>query len=253
MLWFSTSGRASKMVSSEAASPRQSEISTSTVVVGVAIPDGADRRRHGTGAPVRQVVAGHARHDGVPEPHALDRLGHTVGLVGRQRQRVAGVDLAEAAGPGAALAVDHEGRRAVGPALVDVRAPASSHTVTRPRSCTVGPERAVALADAHRHPHPRRLARLEVQPVLGRHPGLAEAAQQRPLHVRLTGARRRALARTSGPLDARRRPKTAAARATKASSHLRPCRRRYPRPAARSRRGRRCRTGRCGRTWPGRR
>ena len=35
MLWFSTSGRASKMVSSDAASPRQSEISTSTVVAGL--------------------------------------------------------------------------------------------------------------------------------------------------------------------------------------------------------------------------
>ena len=35
MLWFSTSGRASKIVSSDAASPLQSEISTSTVVAGV--------------------------------------------------------------------------------------------------------------------------------------------------------------------------------------------------------------------------
>ena len=35
MLWFNTSGRASKMASSDGASPRQSEISTSTVVPGV--------------------------------------------------------------------------------------------------------------------------------------------------------------------------------------------------------------------------
>ena len=35
MLWFNTSGRASKIASSDAASPRQSEIRTSTVVSGV--------------------------------------------------------------------------------------------------------------------------------------------------------------------------------------------------------------------------
>ena len=110
------------MASSDSASPLQSEISTSTVVPGRAVPDGPDGLRHGARAPVGQVVAGDAGHHGVAEPHPLDRVGHPLGLVGRQGQRMAGVDLAEAAGPGAALAVDHEGGGAVGPALVDVRA-----------------------------------------------------------------------------------------------------------------------------------
>ena len=44
------------------------------------------------------------------------------GLVGVERQRAAGVDEAEAAGPGAAVAEDHERGGAVGPALVDVGA-----------------------------------------------------------------------------------------------------------------------------------
>ena len=44
-------------------------------------------------------------------------------LVGIERQRLAGVDEAEAARPGAPVAEDHERGGVVGPALVDVRAP----------------------------------------------------------------------------------------------------------------------------------
>ena len=55
--------------------------------------------------------------------------------------RLAGVDQAEPAGPGAAVAVDHEGGRAVGPALEDVRAAgflAHRHQVELSAWCAAG-------------------------------------------------------------------------------------------------------------------
>jgi hypothetical protein len=84
--------------------------------------DRLDRRRERGGAPVGQVVARHGGDDGEAEPHPLDRLGDPLGLGGVERLGVAGVDEAEPAGPGAALAVDHERGRAIGPALEDVGA-----------------------------------------------------------------------------------------------------------------------------------
>ena len=61
-----------------------------------------------------QVITAWAR------PIRCHRLGHPVRLAGVEGQGMAGVDLAEPAGPGAAGPVDHEGRRPVRPALVDV-------------------------------------------------------------------------------------------------------------------------------------
>src|ERR1700689_2012190 len=101
---------------------------------------------------------------------------------------MAGVDLAEAALPRAALAVDHEGRGAVGPALVDVRAPRLLADGHEPEVVNGRPELAVALADAHGDAYPIRLALPDVEPVLGCHPRLAQAAQERTLHRR-RGAR----------------------------------------------------------------
>ena len=74
-------------------------------------------------AAVGEVVAGHHGEHGVvagpagrpPRPPARARRG-------RASSGLAGVDQAEAARPGAALAVDHERGRAVGPALGQVRA-----------------------------------------------------------------------------------------------------------------------------------
>ena len=74
------------------------------------------------GAAVGEVVAGDRGDHRVAQAHALHGLGHPLGLVGVERHGVAGVDQAEPAGPGAALAVDHERGGAVGPALGDVRA-----------------------------------------------------------------------------------------------------------------------------------
>ena len=75
---------------------------------------------HGAGPAVGEVVAGHAGDHGVAQPHPLDRLRPPGRARRVERQGVAGVDLAEPAGPGAALAVDHEGGGALRPALVDV-------------------------------------------------------------------------------------------------------------------------------------
>ena len=107
--------------------------------------------------------------------------GDTVGLVGRERQRVPGVDLAEAARPRAALAVDHERRGAVRPALVDVGAARLFAHRHEAEVVDRRPELAVPLADADGHAHPLRLALPDVEAVLGRHAGLAQTPQQRAL------------------------------------------------------------------------
>ncbi len=56
------------------------------------------------------------------QAHVGHRLGQSPGLGRVDRHRPAGVDLAEPARPGALLAIDHEGGRAVAPALVDIGA-----------------------------------------------------------------------------------------------------------------------------------
>ena len=87
-----------------------------------AAPDRLDARGDVGKAVVDQIVAGDHREHGVVEAHAVDGLGHPVGLVGGRRLRPAGVDEAEPARPGATLAQHHERRGPVGPALRQVRA-----------------------------------------------------------------------------------------------------------------------------------
>src|SRR6185437_6035696 len=74
------------------------------------------------GTAVGQVVAGHSGDGGVAQPHLLHALGYPARLVPVQLGRLTGGDLAEIATPGALLATDQEGRLAVLPAFVDVRA-----------------------------------------------------------------------------------------------------------------------------------
>ena len=171
------------------------------------------------------------------------------GSSGVERQRVAGVDLAEAAGPGAALAVDHEGGRAVGPALVDVGAARFLAHRDQPEVVDGLAERAVLLAHAHRDPQPLGLA---CSTMRDRASGATPAWRRR---------------RSSGSLDRSGRPAGRSGRSrtswrstsARARTPRRPGRRRPrpPRPwstvdalgrAARSRPGRRCRRARCGRT-----
>ena len=79
--------------------------------------DLADRRGEGARAAVGQVVAGDAGHHHVVEAHRGDRLGDPARLVVVEPGGLAGLDGAEAAGPGADVAQDHDGRGALVPAL----------------------------------------------------------------------------------------------------------------------------------------
>ncbi len=86
---------------------------------GVDLPGGL---RVQPGPAVGLVVAGDPGDGRVAQPHGGDGLGDAARLVAVKRQRLAGVDLAEVAPPGALVPADQEGRLAVFPALEDVRA-----------------------------------------------------------------------------------------------------------------------------------
>ena len=90
-----------------------------TGVDGTDGPDGGDELG---GPAVGQVVTGHRRDHGVRQAHLGHRLGDPHRLTRVGGLRPTGVDQAESAGPGATLAVDHEGGGAVVPALEDVGA-----------------------------------------------------------------------------------------------------------------------------------
>ncbi|EGJ77981.1 putative lipoyl synthase [Streptomyces sp. Tu6071] len=85
----------------------------------VDLPDGLGVE---PGPAVLQVVARDARDGRVVEVHRADRLTDAARLVAVERLRLARVDLAEVAAPGALVAPDEEGGLAVLPALVDVGA-----------------------------------------------------------------------------------------------------------------------------------
>src|SRR3954451_12913809 len=86
---------------------------------GVDLPDrlGVD-----PAAAVGQVVAGDAGDRGVAQAHGRHALGDPARLVRVGGRRLAGVDLAEVAAPGALVTTDEEGGLPVLPALVDVGA-----------------------------------------------------------------------------------------------------------------------------------
>src|SRR5690606_22461630 len=74
------------------------------------------------GAAVAQVVAVHRGDHHVIEAHRGDGLGEVLRLVGVERLGATVADVAEGAAPGADVAHDHEGGRALTEAFVDVRA-----------------------------------------------------------------------------------------------------------------------------------
>ena len=123
MLWFSTSGRAAKIASSASASPLQSEMSTSTCDAR-ACAGGWPRwwRRRPPAPPSARSSRATVVTTANARPMRSTASATRSGSSGSSGLGVAGVDQAEAAGPGAALAVDHERGRAVGPALGDVGA-----------------------------------------------------------------------------------------------------------------------------------
>ena len=82
----------------------------------------ADRLGEDVRAAVGEVVAGDAGHDDVLEAEGSDRLRDPSWLVLVVPGGPAGLHGAEAAGPGARVAEDHDRRGALVPALPDIRA-----------------------------------------------------------------------------------------------------------------------------------
>ncbi len=141
-------------MASDAASPLQSAISNSTAVPGLVARIACTVAANPDAPPsARSSRATHVI-DRVREAERGDRVGDALRLVGVERERLARVDLAEAARPRAAVAVDHERRGAIGPALVDVRAAGLlAHGVqVEPAGQLLQLEVAVVEAGPHAHP-----------------------------------------------------------------------------------------------------
>ncbi len=158
--------------------------------------DGLHRAGHEVGPAVGQVVAGHHGEHGMVEAQVIDGLGHPVGLGGVGRERLRGVDGAETAGPGAALAEQHERGRALVPALVDVGAArflAHRHQVELAGEALQLP---VPGVGPHLGLHPRRLALGQVHPVA--HPGPVEPGAQPNRHPTPAARARRLRNRVGG-------------------------------------------------------
>jgi hypothetical protein len=91
--------------------------------LGAVVLDAPDRLRDVRGAPVIEVVAVHHRQHDVCEPHFGERHGCVFGLIRIDRTaRLASVDRAEPATPGAGLAEDHHRCGALPPAFEDIGA-----------------------------------------------------------------------------------------------------------------------------------
>src|SRR5215212_4927969 len=100
MLWLKVSGRASMTVLMASLSPLKSGVRTSTA-------------QPGTWARISRMVAAKI---------AAPPSSSSARFIDVELRRLAGENGAEAAGAGADVAQDHEGRGAVVPALADVRA-----------------------------------------------------------------------------------------------------------------------------------
>src|SRR3954468_4718218 len=131
--------------------------------------DGADDADEGGRAVVGQVVAVDARDDRVAQAHLGDRARHAQRLERVVPGRLARLDVAEAAAPGAGVAEDHEGGGAALPALPDVGARRLLADRVQPlRADEVG-QLAVLGPAGRRHLEPRRLAAAERLDLLAEH------------------------------------------------------------------------------------
>ena len=73
------------------------------------------------GAPVREIVPGHGRHDDIRQPEGRGGLRDFFWLIGRKGRRRAFLYGAKGAGSGADIAQDEKGRGFPAPAIGDIR------------------------------------------------------------------------------------------------------------------------------------
>src|SRR5688500_2719515 len=109
-------------------------------------------------AGILEVVAVHAGDDDIGQIEPGYRLGQVARLLGVGGERPAVRHVAERAAPGADVAEDHEGRRALAEALGDVR----TRSFLAHRVQAVRPQDVLDLVEARvgacrAHPYPRRL------------------------------------------------------------------------------------------------
>ena len=119
---------------------------------------GADAIGEMTRAAVTQIVAIDRGDDDVAQAHVADRAGELGRFERIGRVRTAMRDVAERTAPRAHLAEDHEGRRALAEALVDVRARGFLADRDEPVLAQLGLELGDGIAGRNAHADPRRLA-----------------------------------------------------------------------------------------------
>ena len=172
---------------------------------------------------VGQVVAGDGSDDRVRKPHPLHRFGHATGLVGVERERMTRVDETEPAGPRAALAVDHERRRAVGPALEDVRTAGFLADGDEVELAHRRAEPDELGADPQLSPDPLGLAARQGHALRRVDSGVRQPAIERPRRTAPTlgAGRGRAAARCERPAATTRRPGARPTRPRRARSGAR--------------------------------
>ena len=95
------------------------------------LANGADCRREMSGTTVGEIVAIDRGHHDMSETECGDGLGNAGRLARVESTGLARPDIAEGASARAGVAHDHERGVALCPALADIGAAASSHTVTR--------------------------------------------------------------------------------------------------------------------------
>ena len=120
-------------------------------------PHLADRLGEDARPTVGQVVAGDAGHDDVLEAQSAERLGDPARLVVVEPGRPAGLDRAEATGPGAGVAQDHDRGGALVPALPDVGAAGLLADGVEAKAAEEPLEVVVVLAGRHPGPDPVRV------------------------------------------------------------------------------------------------
>ena len=150
---------------------------------------GEDRLGEDARSAVGEVVTGDAGDHDVLEPHRGDGLRDAARLVVVEPGRAAGLHGAEAAGPGARVAEDHDRGGALVPALPDVRAVGLLADRVELEPAQQALEFVVVVAGRQPGTDPVRVASRRDRPIRRREPGQA-ATTDRDRQVRAAVVRR---------------------------------------------------------------